>query len=144
MRSGCSPHLLQKPNLLIMSQHKHLPSSSGNGNTNPPTQGLALLPISTISCNTTSRASRIPNHRSAIHVSPPVTPRGDLQSATSASAGSSHAPTPRKMYFTRTGSLIRGLISHSQDGADLHRRYIQTARLTAARQTLLYHQLNPI
>ena len=70
-----------------------------------------------------------------------MTSLGDLQSAASAAHGSSSATIPAVARAARTDSPIRGLISYAQDGADLDRRHVETAQVTAGRQTLFQNQL---
>ncbi len=124
-----------------MSQHQHSLSSSDNGGSNRPTQLPGLPPILTINRNTnTSRASRIRARRSVTRVLVPATSRDNLQSAAIA-AGSILSPKPATERVARTDSLIRGLISSAQDGADIHRRHGDTARLIATKQNLFQNQL---
>ncbi len=128
-----------------MSQHQPSPSSSDNGDSNRPTRLPQLPSIPTTNRNnTTSRASRLRARRSATRVLLPVTFRCDLQRAATAAAGFSSAPNPENMRFARIYLLIRGLISSAQDGADLHRQNVETARLTAERQALFQNQLDRI
>ncbi len=125
-----------------MSQHQPSPFSSENGDSNRLTQRPALLPISTSKFSTnTSRVSRIRACRSETRALLPVTSLGDLQSAASAVHGSSSATIPAVARAARTDSPIRGLISCAQDGADLDRRHVETARVTSGRQTLFQNQL---
>ena len=128
-----------------MPQHQLSPSSPHNGDSNRQTQLPELPPSPTINRNTnTSRASRIRARRSATRILLPVTSCADLQCATAGAAGSSSAPNTGNTRSARTDTLIRCLISSAQDGADLHRRHVDTARLTDARQTLFQNQLDRI